>query len=109
MFAEIPITSAARRSSDDERSSPLQMIAALRHLGLGGPALVGVRHDPHLRAFYEHLVERGKTKLQALVAAMRKLLHAIFGMFKHHQTFNGDKVYSLASAATPEPVPQEVA
>ncbi|MGH6786096.1 MAG: IS110 family transposase, partial [Novosphingobium sp.] len=32
------------------------------------PALVAVRHDPHLRAFYEHLVARGKAKMQALVA-----------------------------------------
>ena len=73
------------------------------------PALVGVRHDPHLRAFYEHLVERGKTKLQALVAAMRKLLHAIFGMFKHHQTFDGSKAYALLPAPTSPLVAQEVA
>ena len=62
------------------------------------PALVAVRHDPHLRAFYEHLLARGKTKMQALVAAMRKLLHAIFGMFKHSQLFDGAKVFALAPA-----------
>src|SRR5208282_2430524 len=45
------------------------------------PALVAVRHDPHLRAFYQALVARHKTKLQALIAAARKILHAIFGMF----------------------------
>jgi transposase len=64
------------------------------------PALVAVRHDPHLRGFYEHLVARGKTKMQALVATMRKLLHAIFGMFKHDQPFDGTKVYALAPAPT---------
>jgi len=64
------------------------------------PALVAVRHDPHLRGFYEHLVARGKTKMQALVAVMRKLLHAIFGMFKHDQPFDGTKVYALAPAPT---------
>jgi transposase len=64
------------------------------------PALVAVRHDPHLRAFYEHLLARGKTKMQALVATMRKLLHAIFGMFKHDQPFDGTKVYALAPAPT---------
>jgi len=41
------------------------------------PALVAVRHDPHLRGFYQHLQANGKVKMQALVAAMRKLLHAI--------------------------------
>ena len=65
------------------------------------PALVAVRHQPHLRAFYEHLVARGKTKLQALVATMRKLLHAIFGMFKHNQVFEGSKAYALLDTATP--------
>jgi hypothetical protein len=40
---------------------------------------------------------------------MRKLLHAIFGMFKHDQTFDGAKVYALAPVTTPAPVPQEVA
>ncbi len=61
------------------------------------PALVAVQHQPHFRAFYEHLLGRGKTKLQALVAVMRKLLHAIFGMFKHHQAFDGSKVYALSA------------
>jgi transposase len=70
------------------------------------PALVAVRHDPHLRAFYEHLLARGKTKMQALVAAMRKLLYAIFGMFKHDQPFDGRKVYALLDATVP--APQEV-
>jgi len=84
--------------------------AGNRHLrrALYMPALVAVRHDPSLRAFYEHLLARGKTKMQALVASMRKLLHAIFGMFKHDQLFDGAKVYALASLATPSPVAQEV-
>ena len=73
------------------------------------PALVAVRHDPHLRGFYEHLVARGKTKMQALVASMRKLLHAIFGMFKHDQPFDGSKVYALFQTPSPSPLPQEVA
>jgi len=68
------------------------------------PALVAVQHQEHLRAFYEHLLARGKTKLQALVATMRKLLHAIFGMFKHDQLFDGRKVYAPAAAALPQEV-----
>jgi transposase len=71
------------------------------------PALVAVQHQPHLRAFYEHLLARGQTKMPALVAAMRKLLHAIFGMFKHDQLFDGTKTYAL-SATHPAAVPREV-
>lgn len=68
-----------------------------RHLrrALSMPALVAVQHDLYLRAFYEHLLARGKLKMQALVAVMRKLLHAIFGMFKHHQVYDGSKVFRL--------------
>lgn len=72
------------------------------------PALVAVRHQPHLRAFYEHLIACGKTKLQALTATMRKLLHAIFGMFKHDQLFDGAKTYAL-SPAEAALIAQEVA
>ena len=60
------------------------------------PALVAVQHDPHLGAFYQHLLDNGKEKLQALVAVMRKLLHAIFGMFKHRQAYDGTQLFPLA-------------
>ena len=45
----------------------------------------------------EHLLDllRGKLKMQALVAVMRKLLHAIYGMFKSRQPFDGSKLYRL--------------
>jgi hypothetical protein len=59
------------------------------------PALVGVRHDRHLRAYYEHLLAKGKPEMQALVAVMRKILHAIYGMFNHHQLYDGTKVFPL--------------
>jgi transposase len=62
------------------------------------PALVAVQHEAHLRAFYEHLLARGKTKMQALVATMRKLLHALYGMFKHDQLFAGAKAYASSAA-----------
>jgi len=80
--------------------------AGNRHLrrALYMPALVASVREPHLRAFYLHLLERGKTKMQALVAVMRKLLHAIFGMFKHQQPFDGSKVYRLQQeASAPQP------
>jgi transposase len=70
------------------------------------PALVAVRHEPHLRAYYEHLLARGKTKMQALVASMRKLLHAIFGMLKHDQLFDGQKLYAVMDTSLP--LPREV-
>ena len=57
------------------------------------PALVAIRWEEHIRAFYERLIERGKKPLVAIVAVMRKLLHAIYGMLKHDTDFDGEKFY----------------
>jgi transposase len=65
------------------------------------PALVASRFEPHLRGFYEHLLARGKSKRQALVAVARKLLHAIYGMFRSQRPYDGTRVY-LAGAVLPE-------
>jgi transposase len=59
------------------------------------PALVAVQWEPNITAFYEHLLDRGKTKMQANVAVMRKLLHAIHGMLEHDQNFDGDKFFAM--------------
>jgi transposase len=61
------------------------------------PALTASRHNPHLQSFYLHLQTLGKCKMVALVAVMRKLLHAIFGMFKHDAAFDGAKLYPAFS------------
>jgi transposase len=61
------------------------------------PALVAVQWEPHIKAFYEHLLDRGKTKMQANVAVMRKLLHAIHGMLEHDQDFVGEKFFAMNS------------
>jgi hypothetical protein len=53
------------------------------------PALVAVRWDPHLKAFYHLLLSRHKSKLQALIAVARKILHALFGIFKTNTPYNG--------------------
>jgi transposase len=58
------------------------------------PALVAVRHEPHVKAFFDKLVGRAKTPLQAYVAVMRKLLHAIYGMFSTDTTWVGEKFHA---------------
>jgi len=45
--------------------------------------LVGIRHNPVLRAFYERLRLAGKLKKVAIVACMRKLLTILNAMMKH--------------------------
>ena len=60
------------------------------------PALVAVQHNGHVRAFFDKLVARGKTPLQAYVAVMRKLLHAIYGMLATRTNFVAAKFHAAA-------------
>jgi transposase len=54
-----------------------------------------IQHRPNVNAFYEKLVAARKKPMQAVVAVMRKLLHAIWGMLKHAQDFDGNKFFKL--------------
>lgn len=79
--------------------------AGSRHLRrvLYMPALVAIRHDPHLKAFYTTLLSRHKAKLQALIAVARKLLHAIYGILKTQTPYDGIKLFP--DLIPPEPNP----
>ena len=46
-------------------------------------AIVATRHNPDIKAQYQRLLAAGKTKMQALGAAMRKLVQICFGVLKH--------------------------
>jgi len=59
------------------------------------PALSAKAHDPHVKGFFEHLIANGKTPMQGVCAVMRKLLHAIHGMFAHNQPFDNSRFYAL--------------
>ena len=48
-------------------------------------ALVAVRHNPTLRAFYQRLLTTGKAKKLALTAAMRKLLVTLNAILRDRQ------------------------
>lgn len=58
------------------------------------PAMVAIKHEPHVKAFYNKLVAAGKKKKQAIIAVMRKMLRAIWGMLNTEQPWNGVKFYS---------------
>lgn len=60
--------------------------AALRR-ALWMPVLGAVRRNAWLRAFYERLRAAGKPPKLALIAAMRKLLHAVYSVAKNRKPF----------------------
>lgn len=61
------------------------------------PTLVAVRRNPWLRAYYQHLRSRGKLPKVALIAAMRKLLVAVYWVAVHRQPFTPQpQTYSVS-------------
>jgi len=70
--------------------------AGNRHLrkALFMPALCASRNDSYVKKYFMHLVENRKlSKLQAIVAVMRKLLHAIHGMLLHRKPFDNTRFF----------------
>ena len=55
-------------------------------------ALVGVRHNPVIAAFYERLLKAGKAKKVALVACMRKLLTILNAMIRSKTVWKVDSI-----------------
>lgn len=50
-------------------------------------AIVAARYNPHVRDVYERMLARGKSKMSALGAAMRKLVHLCFGAIKTQRPY----------------------
>ncbi|PKL46779.1 MAG: hypothetical protein CVV37_08420 [Nitrospira bacterium HGW-Nitrospira-1] len=59
------------------------------------PAVVAAHHNPILKIFYQRLLEKGKPKMLAIVAVMKKLLMMIRAMLKNNLPFNPN--YALDS------------
>ena len=51
------------------------------------PVLVAVRRNVWLRAYYKRLRDGGKPPKLALIASMRKLLHAIYSVATNKRAF----------------------
>jgi transposase len=61
------------------------------------PALVAKRYNPIVRAFCQRLTHNGKNKMEVIGAAMRKLIHIVFGVLKFGKTFDPDHELLLNS------------
>lgn len=56
-------------------------------------AVVSIQHNPDIKRQYERLLKNGKTKMCALCAAMRKLVHICFGVLKHQIPYHVQAQY----------------
>ena len=68
--------------------------AAVRAL-LYMATLSALRANPPIRAYYQHLLAKGKPKKVAIVACMRKFLVCLNAMVKRNQPWCDDKVTTL--------------
>jgi transposase len=63
--------------------------AFLRYI-LYMPAIVARTYNPIIRVFCDRLSQRNLPKKAIIAAAMRKLLHLVFGVLKHQRPFDPD-------------------
>ncbi|WP_265027661.1 IS110 family RNA-guided transposase [Wolbachia endosymbiont (group B) of Chorthippus parallelus] len=56
------------------------------------PAIVAKNHNPIIMTFCEKLKEKGKHNMAIVGAAMRKLLHIVFGVLSSRKAFNPDHI-----------------
>lgn len=61
-------------------------------------ALTAIRQDRGARLFYARLVERGKERMQAVVAVMRKLLHGIWIVLQRRVKFESSVLFAASLA-----------
>lgn len=54
------------------------------------PAMVAIRYNPIVRTFATRLRAAGKSKMVVIGAAMRKLIHLIYGILKSRTPFNAE-------------------
>ena len=55
------------------------------------------RWDPQMKAWAERLSARGKPKKVVLVAVVRKLLHIVYGVWKHETSYDSKHAFALAA------------
>lgn len=58
------------------------------------PAMAAIRSDPHARAFRDRLLARGKKKMQAIGAVMRKLLTVAWALVRNPGVYDGSRLFA---------------
>ena len=72
------------------RTSMSKMGRSLLRKAFFMPALVALRYNPILMAMKQRLTDAGKAKMVIVGAAMRKLVHIIYGVLKNGMPFNAN-------------------
>jgi transposase len=83
----VPALRQSGKQSGRSRAPIAPMGNARLRCALWMPVLTAVRRNAWLRAFYQRLRAAGKPPKLALVAALRKLMHAVYSVARHRKPF----------------------
>ncbi len=85
-----------KRSGNSQYRRPRLSKAGSRHYRqqLYFPAIVATRQNPDIKALYDRLLAADKTKMCALGAAMRKLVHICYGVVKNQTPYQAQMIPS---------------
>lgn len=92
LAAYLGLAPVAWESGTSVRGRPHLSKAGPAHLRklLYLPAVVATRWNPHVKALYERMLERGKSKMTGIGAAMRKLAHLCFGVVRSGKPYDAN-------------------
>lgn len=95
LAAQAGVTPRKRQSGTSLKQTSLSKLGNARiRRALYFPAIVARQHNEIIKEFASRLQKRGKTPMQIVCAAMRKLLHIAFGVLKHKQAFDASLAFS---------------
>ena len=95
LAAQAGVTPRKRQSGTSLKQTSLSKLGNARiRRALYFPAIVAKQHNKIIREFAERLKKNGKTPMQIVCAAMRKLLHIAFGVLKHRRAFDASLAFS---------------
>jgi transposase len=87
--AQAGVTPRRKESGTSLKRTNLSKLGNVRiRKALYFPAVVAKQHNEIIKEFATRLEKRGKTQMQIICAAMRKLLHIAFGVLKHKTPFD---------------------
>ena len=95
LAAQAGVTPRKRQSGTSLKQTSLSKLGNARlRKALYFPAIVARQHNEIIKEFAKRLKKNGKTPMQIVCAAMRKLLHIAFGVLKHKRAFDASLAFS---------------
>jgi len=93
--AQAGVTPRKKQSGTSLKQTGLSKLGNARiRRALYFPAIVARQHNGIVKEFAKRLKKNGKTPMQIVCAAMRKLLHIAFGVLKHKRPFDASLAFS---------------